>query len=62
LPMTPDFAQWLLATPEAERHGRVFKLNGLQTGKSISPKRVCRLVSKFGKKAGVVVRTDQFSM
>jgi integrase len=55
LPRTPDFAQWLLQTPEAARHGRVFKLNGLQTGKPITPKRVCRIVSKFGKKAGVVV-------
>ena len=26
LPMTPDFAQCLLQTPEDERHGRVFKL------------------------------------
>ena len=55
LPMTPDFAQWLLQTPEAERHGRVFKLNGLQTGKPITTKRICRLISKIGKKAGVVV-------
>jgi integrase len=55
LPMTPDFAEWLLQTPEAERVGRVFKVNGLKTGKPISPKRVCRLVSKIGKKAGVVV-------
>jgi integrase len=55
LPMTPDFAQWLLQTPEPDRHGRVFKVNGLQTGKPITPKRVCRLVSKFGKAAGVVV-------
>jgi integrase len=55
LPMTPDFAQWLLQTPEPERRGRVFKLTGLQTGKPITPKRICRLVSKFGKKAGVVV-------
>jgi integrase len=55
LPMTPDFAQWLLQTPEAERVGRVFKLNGLQTGKPITPKRICRLVSKIGKAAGVVV-------
>jgi integrase len=55
LPMTPDFAEWLLTTPEAERAGRVFKLNGLQTGKPITPKRICRLVSKFGKAAGVVV-------
>jgi site-specific recombinase XerC len=31
LPMTPDFASFLLQTPEEERHGLVFKLNGLQT-------------------------------
>ena len=55
LPMTPDFAQWLLQTPEAERVGRVFKVNGLKTGRPITPKRVCRLLSKFGKAAGVVV-------
>ena len=55
LPMTPDFAEWLLRTPEAERQGRVFKLNGLQTGEPISPKRICRLVAKIGKAAGVVV-------
>jgi integrase len=58
LPMTPDFAQWLMQTPESERHGRVFKLNGLQTGKPITPKRICRLVSKFGKAAGVVVNKE----
>ena len=41
--------------PEAERHGRVFKLNGLQTGEPITAKRVGRIVSKIGKAAGVVV-------
>jgi integrase len=55
LPMTPDFAEWLLQTPEAERVGRVFKVNGLQTGEPISLERVGRLVSKIGKRAGVVV-------
>jgi len=55
LPMTPDFAEWLLRTPQAERHGRVFKLNGLQTGTPITGKRVGRIVSKIGKAAGVVV-------
>ena len=53
--MTHDFAAFILQTPEAERHGRVFRLNGLQTCKPITPKRVCRLISKFGKVAGVVV-------
>ena len=55
LPMTPDFAEWPLQTPEGERHGRVFKLDGLQTRKPITAKRICRLVSKIGKKAGIVV-------
>jgi integrase len=55
LPMTPDFAEWLLHTPEAERVGRVFKVNGLQTRAPISPKRVGRLVSKISQRAGVVV-------
>jgi integrase len=55
LPMTPDFAQWLLKTPEAERHGQVFKMIGLENGKPIAPRTVGRLVSKIGNKAGVVV-------
>lgn len=55
LPMTPDFAQWLLQTPAADRHGRVFRLDGLQTGRPITPKRICRIVSKIGRKACVVV-------
>ncbi len=57
LPMTEDFYKLLLETPEADRHGRVFKLNGLRTHTPITPKRICRLVSKIGKKAGVVVAT-----
>jgi integrase len=55
LPMTPDFAEWLLPTPEVERDGRVFKLNGVKTGTPITPKRVSRIITKIGKKAGVVV-------
>jgi hypothetical protein len=38
-----------------ERVGIVFELNGAQTNCPISPKRVCRIVSCIGKKAGVVV-------
>ena len=54
-PMTPDFAQWLLETPEDGRHGLVFKINGLQTGKPMTPKRVARILTKIGERAGVVV-------
>ncbi len=58
LPMTPDFAEWLLRTPDRERRGRVFRLTGLLSGQPISPKRVSRLVTKIGKKAGVVVNRE----
>ncbi len=60
LPMTPDFAEFLLKTPEAQRHGVVFKINGLDTGKPITGKRVSRIVSKIGQKASppVVVNKD----
>jgi hypothetical protein len=51
LPLAPDFIQWLLATtPEADRRGRVFRLDGLNTGGPITPKRVCRTVSAIGRR------------
>ena len=55
LPMTPDFTEFLLKTPDDQRTGPVFKLDGLQTGTPITPPRVGRVVSAIGKKAGVVV-------
>jgi integrase len=48
LPMTPDFAEWLLTTPQEQRHGPVFTLG-------LAPKTVSRIVSAIGEKAGVVV-------
>ena len=60
LPMAPEFAELLLATPEAERHGPVFRLPMERTGGA----RPCgftvgRTVSQIGKKAGIKVATDQ---
>ena len=55
--MTEDFYNLLMETPEAERIGKVFKLNGLKTGTPITPKRVIRIVGNIGRKAGVVVAT-----
>ena len=54
-PMTPDFAEFLLRTPESQRRGRVFRLN--QDGGSIplDLHHVGQVVAKIGKKAGVVV-------
>ena len=58
LPMTPDFAEWLLRTPESEREGRVFRIVGLQSGQPVTSKRISRLVTKIGEKAGVVVNRE----
>jgi integrase len=49
LPMTPDFAYWLLQTPESHRHGLVFKLP-MRT-----PGNIGKVVSAIGRAAGVVV-------
>lgn len=52
LPITPDFAEFLLKTPEAEREGLVFKL-GQRTLTTIS-----NVISKIGEKAGVKVNNN----
>ena len=48
LPMTPDFAQFLLQTPAPDRHGHVFKLPGLLSGKQMTSARVGRVISAIG--------------
>lgn len=58
LPLATDFCDFLLATPEAERTGRVFKLpRRAQTGERLTDDRVTRLVGEIGKRAGVKVWT-----
>jgi len=55
--MTPDFAEWLLQTPEAEGIGPVFRcdLLDLRTNQPLSSHWVGQIVGKIGRKAGVVV-------
>src|SRR5687768_10159501 len=55
LPMTKDFYDFIMTTPENERHGPVFPLNALETGKPISVNRIGKMVGKFGKKAEVII-------
>jgi integrase len=55
LPITPNFAEFLLETPEAERHGLVFGIEGKVPGKPLSTKRASGYISKIGAKARVVV-------
>lgn len=48
VPCAPEFAELLEATPEADRHGRVFPIQ-------LSLDKVGRMVSKIGKRSGVIV-------
>jgi integrase len=58
LPMTPDFAEFILQTPEGQRYGRVFKLPLASNGK-LRPEKVGTVVSAIGQKAGVVVNKTE---
>jgi integrase len=59
LPMTPDFAKFLLQSPRAERTGLVFKIVGHYTHEQMTPPRIGRIISEIGKRAGVVVRKSE---
>jgi site-specific recombinase XerD len=54
LPMTPDFAEFLLRTPEAARKGLVFPLIDQQTQEPLTRRRIGVVVGSIGRKAGVV--------
>ncbi len=58
LPMTPDFAGWLLRTPQSDRAGFVFDL-GIKPGRQRTPNNAGRVVSQIGEKAGVKVDVDR---
>jgi integrase len=55
LPMTPDFAEFILQTPEDQRQGRLFKLDNSRTGQPLLLDAVSHLVSDIGETAGVVI-------
>jgi integrase len=58
LPIAPEFAEFLLATPKTERRGLVFGIYG-QNLKPLSTKRASRYISAIGKAAKVVTnKTD----
>ncbi len=59
LPISPEFAEFLLATPEAERTGYVFNvLQRQQRKERASEDWVSRMVSKIGEAAKVKVHTN----
>ena len=55
LPLTPDFAEWLLLTPDDERSGRVFGLAKL--GRRLDC--ISKTITQIGKQARVVVNKEQ---
>lgn len=59
LPITPDFAQFLLQTPKEARTGPIFRLVGHYTHESMTPPRIGRVISEIGRRAGVVVRKSE---
>lgn len=63
LPMTPDFAEFVLETPEHERAGPVFSIVGARAGEAMTLKRVGRVISGIGQRAKVVVNkaADKFA-
>ncbi|MEX2091412.1 MAG: site-specific integrase [Pirellulales bacterium] len=60
LPMAPEFANFLEATPDVDRHGPVFPLTYRRTGRgnAMGVQWVSAVISKIGKGAGVVVNSD----
>jgi integrase len=60
LPMAPEFAEFLLAIPEAERMGYVFNPMAQRThGERLGAFRVSKVVCAIGKRAGVKVTSKQ---
>ena len=60
LPVAPEFCEFLEATPTAEQDGPVFPLDYRRKGRgqAMGMQWVSAVISKIGKRAGVVVNTD----
>jgi integrase len=62
LPMAPEFAELLSEVPEADRHGRVFKLVGANGNtRAMAPEWVGRPTCRIGYAAGVKVSATKFA-
>jgi integrase len=59
LPIAPEFAEFLLATPAAERRGRVFRPLGLRDkGARVNRDWASRIITRIGKLANVKVNVS----
>ncbi|MFO0919459.1 MAG: site-specific integrase [Planctomycetaceae bacterium] len=62
LPLTPDFARWILRTPTNQRVGTVFNLVKSRHHDKINKTHVSKQIAKIGEAAGVVVaETGKFA-
>ena len=58
LPMAPEFAEFLLAIPDADRHGRVFRpIARRRHRETLEWQVVSRVICRFGEAAGIKVST-----
>jgi len=57
-PLPPDFAEWLLQTPEDQRHGGVFRLPSLRDGRPIGLHQAGAVIGEIGQSARIVVARD----
>ena len=55
LPIAPEFAEFLLATPALDRHGLVFGIEGQAPGTPMDIQRASRIVSDIGEQAKIVI-------
>jgi len=60
MPMTPDFARWLLETPKPDRHGYVFNPID-KRGRRASEENCGKTISAIGEAAGIKVGEGKFS-
>jgi integrase len=57
LPLTPDFCEWLLQTPEEHRVGPLFTL--LTGGEPMNISSVGKIISAIGEKAKIIVKKEK---
>jgi integrase len=55
--VTPEFWEVCCETPERCRRGLVFPILR-SDGRQLSAKRICKIIGKFGRKAGVITNTE----
>src|SRR5262249_2801829 len=59
LPIAPEFAEFLLKTPEEQRTGRVFKPAAeRERGERLTTNRVTKLIAAVGEKADIIVHVE----